>query len=220
MIFQEQQCPVCGRQSTDAFLPCDLCRTLIEQKPAGVCSKCGTDLAGAAEICTECRNSILGSLESVSAVGDWRGPLREWLSMFKYGGDARLGGYLADLLYEIHTRTWPTLPIVPVPPRKQRLKKEGTDPVGILANLLEKRGCRVEHLLKRIGSQKQKSLNRRERLDSKALNYMVLPGITGLSGDCVLLDDVRTTGATLEVCASVLMEAGRGKVYGLVVCRD
>ena len=160
------------------------------------------------------------ALGSVESLGEWQGPLREWLSIYKYGGDIRMAGYLADRMTVMMNRRWPDIAVVPVPPRIRRLKKDGFDPVGHLASHLEKRGLEVCRILVRRGRGTQKGRDRNERLRAGALDYRLKRNIPRPAGRYVLLDDVMTTGATLEVCASVLLEAGAAGVDGAVVCRD
>lgn len=221
MLLNTGRCAVCGEPSPGSFIPCDRCRCLMEYRASGKCRRCGIDLAGARELCTACRDSPDHSaLAAVETLGEWRGPLREWLSIYKYGGDARMAGYLADRLAELLRRRWPDVPIVPVPPRALRMKKEGFDPVGYLARYLKKDGFRVLRILRRLGRATQKGRNRNERLRAGALDYRLKRFAGNLEGSYVLLDDVTTTGATLEVCASVLIEAGADRVYAVAVCRD
>jgi predicted amidophosphoribosyltransferase len=85
---------------------------------------------------------------------------------------------------------------------------------------MESRGVPVRRILLRRGGTAQKSLNRGERLKGGALRYGMRGNIRTVSGDVVLLDDVTTTGATLNVCAGTLRRFGAERVFALVVCRD
>ena len=100
------------------------------------------------------------------------------------------------------------------------MKKEGFDPVGYLAGRLEQRGFEVCRLLRRRGRETQKGRGRADRMTAGALDYRLKRYGRRVEGSFVLLDDVTTTGTTLEVCASVLKEAGAGGIHGVVVCRD
>ncbi len=131
-----------------------------------------------------------------------------------------MADYLAERLSEAATRKWPGIPIVPVPPRSARIKNDGFDPVGALADSMEKRGLVICRLLRRKGKTTQKGRTRSERLNPGALDYRMKKE-TDLSGmSFVILDDVTTTGATLEICGTVLVECGAESVFGLAVCRD
>jgi len=160
------------------------------------------------------------TLDALRTVGHWSGPLREWLSALKYGGDTRMACWLSDRLFEIHNENWAGIPVVPVPPRKARIFHSGMDPVNEMAHRMKKRGVQVLKLLRRRGNQTQKSLNRFERLRASALKYELKPRVWSAYDEIIVLDDVSTTGATLNACARVFKSAGVKRVYGLAVCKD
>jgi len=212
-------CPLCGADSPTRFEPCVSCRGRIFQFDSDACAYCGVDLAGSDNPCLDCRDNP-PTLDAFRAMGNWSGPLREWLSALKYGGDARMAFWLSDRLIEIHRERWTGIPVVPVPPRRMRVFHSGIDPVSKIAYWMEKRGIRVLRLLKRRGSQTQKSLGRLERLQALALKYELKPKTRIAYSEVVILDDVSTTGATLNACARVLKSAGIKRVYGMTVCKD
>ena len=111
-------------------------------------------------------------------------------------------------------------PLVPVPPRKKRLKKEGFDPVGHLAKGLASYGHPIWPLLRRHGNTAQKTLDRQQRMDGMALQYALRSSRINHVEKVLLLDDVMTTGATLSCCAALLKNSGIKKVHALVLAYD
>ncbi len=215
------KCPVCGGCAPGNFLPCEKCRARMEYSPDSQCSLCGIDLAGGRGMCIACRGKETESrVSTVVALGDWRGPLREWVSLYKNGADIRLADYLVSRLSLVLNQNFPGVPIVPVPPRRRRIRKDGFDPVGHLARRLAAEGRRILPVLKRVGNKTQKGRSRRERTAPGALSYRLKRNARIKTDRCLILDDVMTTGATLEACASALSEAGVGRIDGLVICRD
>ncbi len=109
--------------------------------------------------------------------------------------------------------------IVPVPPRKGKIRKNGWDQIEELCLFLEKRyGFRVLRILERKSKEEQKKLKRTERLESIKSSYSLknakeiqgaLKPFSGSFPERVcLIDDVCTTGATLESCAEILKKEG------------
>ncbi|MDR2134220.1 MAG: hypothetical protein LBP27_03865, partial [Treponema sp.] len=133
--------------------------------------------------------------------------------------------------------------IVPVPPRPGKIKKTGWDQIEYLAALLEKppaeKGSRkkrpepgagdanlragsrlslpVRRCLKRLPSKSQKELNREDR--GTNLKGRVIPGAAAPE-TAVLVDDVITTGSTMDACAEALKSGGAKKVYGICLFYD
>ena len=118
--------------------------------------------------------------------------------------------------------------IVPVPPRKGKIKEKGWDQIDELCSLLEyKYGYRVLKLLERHTKVQQKKLDREGRLQQIGKAYFCVPEQVlkqrlkpygGVFPEAVvLLDDVCTTGSTLESCAQILKEVGIKKITGITL---
>lgn len=114
---------------------------------------------------------------------------------------------------------WPIDCIVPVPLHPRREKERGFNQSFILAKSVAERyniNIRAE-LLKRVrDTSPQVGMN--AKLRAKNLNgaFEASPECAGLS--VLLVDDVRTTGATLKECASELKKHGAARVYALTAC--
>jgi ComF family protein len=152
-----------------------------------------------------------------------RGSLRHKL---KYAGKDYVAGPLGRLLAE-KMRESPELRvsegIVPVPLHFWRERKRGYNQSELLAvSLGNLTGLPVERrALKKIRpTRSQTELSREERIENVAGAFAVRRPETVRGRTLVLVDDVCTTGATLDACASALKEAGAKRVLALTVARQ
>ncbi len=219
MIIQEYTCPVCSNPVSSFMRPCSSCEEKIFRSRFETCRFCAQDLAGSDSPCLVCRENQ-PDIDGMKAIGSWNGPLREWLSQFKYGGDTRMAEWLSEKLFALWKMEWEGIPLVPVPPRFKRIFTNGIDPVGLLASGMQKYNVPVLRLLRRHGNKTQKSLGRIERLNGSTLKYSIKKNISITKCSYVLLDDVSTTGSTMNVCAKLLKSAGASQVFGLLICKD
>ncbi len=114
--------------------------------------------------------------------------------------------------------------LIPVPLHKKRLHYRGFNQADLLAKSTQKyygKRASVHHLLLRVkNTSQQAKLTKKERHLNLENAFKIKGDLSVLSEKvCFLVDDVCTTGATLDNCARILKEAGVKKVYGLVVAR-
>jgi predicted amidophosphoribosyltransferase len=89
--------------------------------------------------------------------------------------------------------------------------------VEYLARILGREGLPVYRCLRRLPSRSQKELNRADRLQNLQGRFVLTRRPPPAA---ILLDDVITTGATLEACAGALKRAGTEKVYSVCLFYD
>ena len=167
---------------------------------------------------------------------DKSGLLQKIIKNFKYKYSKELAVYLGDLLIrcvgksesrpespgrpELYTFFEPLFNevalVVPVPLHKKRLKDRGFNQAKILAEFLGRPVC--ELLSRKINTPHQAKCSRQERLKNLENAFCVRPGFESVS-KVVLVDDVCTTGSTLNECAKVLKEAGVSYVACIVLAR-
>jgi len=188
------------------------------------CKICGKPLISEQETCLSCRNSY-HSFDRLWSLFPYTGKYRKLLTAYKFGKKLPLADFFAQRIAEV-VKNEPLLQnavIVPVPPRPGKIKEAGWDQVDYLVKRIKKYlpDVSVKKLLKRGKSKVQKQLNRADRLDNLKGRITINNRVSNNAPDNVLLiDDVITTGATLEVCSAVLKENGAKKVYGICLFYD
>jgi ComF family protein len=114
----------------------------------------------------------------------------------------------------------PDFVIVPAPTATSRARHRGYDQAALIARSLATK-TEVQYLpvLRRSGQHHQVGSNRAERLRQLQNAYRVIRPANIVGKHVLLIDDVLTTGATLEAAAKVLKAAGAKRVSGVVFAR-
>lgn len=225
------QCAACRVMGT--WL-CEACAALLERLEKPYCSRCAQPLAAglAAEgpvggereqLCGRCGVEPL-ALSVISAAYLMRGPAREMVHRLKYDGWRALAPVLAEALARELARSALKLDvIVPVPLHRSRERERGYNQAELLATEVGRlTGIRVERRsLARWRATaslvRANDAEERRAVVTGAFRWMGAP----LAGNRTLLvDDVCTTGSTLDACARVVLSAGAADVAGLVVARE
>jgi ComF family protein len=171
--------------------------------------------------CKECEDRE-SPLDGLRAFSTYDGALRLAHHYFKFEGMPSLapvlGARMAGSLMDGWKGTGAVL--VPVPLSSDRERERGYNPSRLLAQEVSRTtGIPVAELLVKVRSTKpQMKLDRKERLKSPRGAYALKEGLNP-TGNIVLVDDVMTTGATLEECARVLKKGGAASVKAIVLGR-
>jgi len=228
-LFFQQGCGICGQPciSLDEawYGLCDGCRgrivqELAEAQEVETCDYCGKPLISEQGRCLSCRRTEARGFDRAIVLFPYSGKYRKLLGSYKFDKHISLGNFFDEMIRKAFVKKG--LPaetaIVPVPPRPGKIRKIGWDQIEYLAKLLERgKGLSVIRCLKRLKSRTQKGLDRESRQTN--LKGRIIPKKQSPK-TAVIIDDVITTGSTLDVCAHALKEAGAQKVYGLCLFYD
>ena len=204
-IFYPQRCPECKRIINGQALLCTDCRTKLQNiRFLHTGTFGGKHLAGAC---------LLYAYE---------GGVKEALHGVKY---LRRKGLLARLAAEVKNSIsgkklaelwrWQAIMVVPIPTEPTRRKDRGYDiPREIFLPWCRQEGLLwQETLRRRAGSRPQYGLDKKARKDNVAESFQVSGNVQGKT--VLLVDDIFTTGATMEEAARLLKKAGAQVVWGL-----
>jgi len=229
-FFFQHGCSICGQPCTSLdeawYGLCNDCRGIIEQELAEMralesCEYCGKPLISEQGRCLCCRRTEAFAFDRVIVLFPYAGKYRKLLSSYKFDKHISLGNFFVEIIRKtLEEKGIPVeTGIVPVPPRPGKIRNIGWDQVEYLARLLEKKGrvFPVIRCLKRLRSKSQKELSRKNRQTNMKGRIITKkqPPKTAL-----IIDDVITTGSTLDACASALKENGSQTVYCLCLFYD
>ena len=217
-------CISCGSMIDDSrdYALCDSCMEQFHWVGEKTCSKCGKILADdyRHDLCWDCRRFDHEFDRGFTCVQ--YGLLERGVLMdFKYRGKSYIGRKLGDILYDrmaIENLEYDL--IVPVPMHLKREAERGYNQAQVMAAFMAKRAgvpCASELLMRTRRTMAMKGLGSFDRYENLKNAFAVSPkNHYTVSGKRVLLiDDIYTTGSTLDACSKVLKEAGAAKVYVL-----
>lgn len=211
------RCGGCGRLG--AWL-CDSCRAACRRLEEPLCARCGAELPFVNAGCG-CRKR-LHALRRLRAATAYEGPVERAIQRLKYEGWRPVGRPLAGLIADrvaVDGLAAPVLVAVPLHPR--RLRERGFNQAELLASELRRRlrlGRAPGELVRLRDTPSQVGLDRVRRAEN-VRGAFAWHGQDLRGAAVALIDDVATTGATLEACASALRHGGAGPVIGLAVAR-
>ena len=223
-LFFPRRCPVCG----DVVHPfgqfiCPECVKKLSPVKQPVCHRCGKEIvSAAAEYCPDCMRRKR-TFERNFALLNYDDTARRSMAAVKYKGRREYLAFYSQavcLRYgRIIRRAAPDV-IVPVPVHPSRERQRGFNQAELLGDHIGKQlGIPVcpDGLRRVKKTLPQKELNQEERL--KNLQQAFVPGNLPEGTRTVLLvDDIYTTGSTMEACAQALKVMGAEKIYGVTLC--
>jgi len=216
-VLLPARCGGCGRLG--AWL-CDSCRRGCRRLEEPLCPRCGVELPLVRAGCG-CR-ARLRALRRLRAATAYEGPVERAIHRLKYEGWRPVGRPLAGLVADrVAVDGLAAAVLVAVPLHPRRLRERGFNQAELLAAELRRRlrlAAPPGELVRVRDTPPQVGLDRVRRAENM-LGAFRWQG-QDLAGTAVaLIDDVATTGATLEACAQALREGGAGPVTGLAVAR-
>lgn len=210
-------CAGCGIPGTRL---CPKCLANIRRIKPPICKICGEKLSNG-NICTRCRFTP----PKITAIRSWavyEDTVRKGLHQLKYSRNIALGDtfsvYLCNLLLDTG---WHIDVIAPIPLGNVRQKERGYNQAALLAKPVA-RQLKIPY---------QPKIVRRTRETISQVTLTLADRKTNVAGafkakqelvngkNVLIIDDITTSGSTLEACAEALFSAGAKNVYGMTVAR-
>lgn len=230
-----RECLLCEKE-TGEYLCLNCFKSLRFKEPSCLACQTKTDLG---EFCPNCRQNF--SFQGVMVAGDLRDPkIEKLINLFKYSFIKEIGYYLGLFLFKFFKEKNERNPLlksspqnlkfnqensllIPVPLSKKRIKWRGFNQSQILAQIIsEKTQIKVSNNLSKIreseNQAKLKLLERKENLKdcfSFINKDLAIKEIKGKK--IIIVDDISTSGSTLEEISRLLKKYQASEIWGLVV---
>ncbi len=214
-----QRCVGCGREGDYI---CRVCRQSLLPIASPVCPRCGRSQAGGV-LCPDC-NYWQAAIDGIRSPFIFDGVIRRAIHELKYRNLRAIAVPLAKLLHDyLTTNPVPGEVLVPVPLHQRRWRERGynqssllSQELGNLTGLPMVGDCLVRQQYA-LPQARTSNVGERQRNVAGAFTCRDW----SLRGKQVLLiDDVSTSGATLNACAGALKSAGAASVWGLVMAEE
>jgi len=225
-------CRICARTLTSASrIPvCESCLAGFARIAQPMCLRCGRPFESPVALeaiepkCRLCRADFY-AFDRARSFATYDDALSEAIVLLKYEEVTRLGDWFAAQLAGIVAQApgdWRADVVVPVPLHQERRRERGYNQAELVARPLAKRlklKLDAGILVRTKPRPPQLVLSRSEHWKSVRGAYATRQGRQVDNLRVLLVDDVLTTGATLDACARALKKAGAAAVLGLTVAR-
>ncbi len=218
-----RRCPVCdGIVMPKGRLICRECLLQLSSVKGPVCKKCGKEVMTAEiEYCFDCEKHKR-TFEYGLALFNYEETARKSMAKIKYKNKREYLDFYGEAVaarYETLIRRMDAQALVPVPVHPARRKERGFNQAELLARRIgECLSIPVlpELLLRNKNTMPQKGLDPTGRLKNLEEAFKAGKEMGGVKG-VILVDDIYTTGSTIEACTRVLKKAGIKRVYFLTI---
>jgi len=212
--------PLCGGCAKKGTRWCEDCQNSVRLIQEPICEICGLPQPSAG-ICAACLETP-PFYEALRSWAVFEGPVRKALHRMKYHQDMGLGDTIAaEILTFVEDLNWHIDLVLPVPLGRKRLRERGYNQVGLFARPLTlAMGWKYapRYLKRARETASQVGLSAGERI-LNVHNAFVANKSKIVGKSVLVVDDVSTTGATLNSCAEALRRGGAKAVYALSVAR-
>lgn len=223
-ILFPRTCPICQNIVDDRGQKiCEKCRPKLVYIREPICKKCGKQLDNMViEYCYDCNKKTHNYDRGVSCFA-YKGEIKNSIYQYKYNNKREYAGfYIEEMIKEQgeQLKRWNPDIIIPIPLHKKRKKRRGFNQSELIARGIARYlevPVDTSYILRTKNTKPLKELNDKERKES--LQHAFIAG----EGNCrwekvLLVDDIYTTGSTIDAVAGLLKSKGVKRVYVLTIC--
>ena len=228
-LIYPPHCQMCG-EGLDIFnrrVLCEICYNNIRLNTPPFCKKCGRPrpYESAGSVCETCATKSY-YFDASYSVCIYEGVIRECIHGFKYNAKFALEGLFKNLLIGFAEKYIDISRfdyIVPVPLHTAKYRERTFNQSAVLADHLSKRfkmPLLKNNLIRRRPGMPQVTLSKNKRLEDIRGSFKIKNGFLLKNKSVLLIDDVFTTGATVNECSKVLKGAGASSIEVLTLARS
>lgn len=224
-LLYPRRCPVCGHivaAPENLIHSACLKKLSIIKQPA--CKRCGKEVfSDAAEYCYDCIRRQR-SFDAGAALLNYNQAARRSMMAVKYNNRREYLDFYAEAMairFQSRVTVWNPKVLIPVPVHHSRKRQRGFNQAEELAHRLSlsfELPLETGLLLRNKKTLPQRELNPKERMENLLTAFDVRTTGCTMPETVLLIDDIFTTGSTIEVCSRVLKKAGVKHVFFLAVC--
>lgn len=211
------RCVVCKEASGETI--CSSCCGRLSLIEEPICARCGKPTGADVNSCLDCRGRF--KFTKARSLGLFEDGLKEAIYALKYKNRRPVAAYLARLALPLTQEFAPVDLITFVPLSRLKARKRGYNQAELIASELSKlAGLPTMGCMKRIKEEMdQVGLSQAQRRKNVSGVFLVTSSQVIQGKRVLLIDDVFTTGATADECASDLLKAGAARVDLLTMAR-
>ena len=218
-----RRCPICHEIVEEpGELACDICKTRVLRVRTPWCQRCGKPLiAHEQEYCGDCSRKT-HVFRKGRAAFIYDETMRRSIARFKYDGRQEYAAFYADEILKTCAREvlrWKAEALIPIPLHPARRRKRGYNQAELLAKELSLRsGIPIDKnlLIRTKNTRAQKELSDQERKANLKHAFSVREKRIPYK-KIILVDDIYTTGSTMDEAAAVLKARGAEMIYFLCI---
>ena len=215
----EWRCNACGKEIFDDSFFCKDCLDNLPLNNQAICNHCGRHIKASTDYCTTCKN-YLTDLDCSRSPFIYSEPISKMIKKVKYNQKKYLLDAFTDyLVNEYYKNYFNSDAIVYIPMTEKAKKKRGYNQSEILAkNISKKINVEVIDALEKVkDTTRQAKLSRNERLLNLQGAFKLKNKKIVKDKSILIVDDVTTTGSTLEAVSKLLKKGGAKIINALTV---
>lgn len=227
------KCVFCGREIKSQIIVeeqnklnflCSNCQNQIEQITGKICARCGHPGDYPHNLCSNCCEISPNYLTMNRSYALYTGIMVEQIYLWKYRGKQSLTSYFGQMLFLTWKRYYQDMEfdyLTYVPLHRIRLSERGFNQALSLAEELSNltKIPLISSLERNILRPKQSKQGKNKRKEQVKNTFQIINEEMLKDKKLLLIDDIYTTGSTLEECSRVLLNNGVKEVIALTLCR-